>query len=53
MYAQFGMSLDYLFDDISQFLCLNTGRIAEQTSGIIDGGKGILQTLEIDTRLSI
>ena len=53
MYAQFGMSLDYLFDDMGQLVCLYTGRIAKQACCIIDGGKWILQTLEIDTRLSV
>ena len=53
MYAHFGMDLDDLFDDIGQSVCFSTSRIAEQTSGIVNGGKRILQTLEIDTRLSV
>ena len=53
MNAQFRMSLNHLLYNSSQFVCLDASRIAEQIGDVINGRSGILQTLEIDTRLGI
>ena len=53
MNAQFRMSLNHLLYDSSQFVCLDASRIAEQIRYIVNRRGRILQTLKIDTRLSI
>ena len=53
MHAELRMLVYHLLDAVGQLLCISSRGVSEQVRDIVDRRRRILQTLEINTRLSI